>query len=899
MACKMGSRNDGGDHLANRKIKCIKLSEYFSIQKNEMVTYKITPNISLSNNQNAKMWRMLHKIYEVYESPLSRISRNGIKFSFRERDTIWYDVVFKYTNGKRVVEFYLSTPKIWSVKLREVIENYMKVTVEEVDTSSILIPAGDIKLSEICLQRHDVFSLRTNASEQTSPIGAVMNTLNDISEEGDFARLSVCTEAFGRKAWAKNASWAHDKLSKGVIPQRARITPGKVASVLKNGMFVFLNEVYDLINDTLNAISNVFFKSDRDFEKKKAVNKKQALLEEINATRASTKSNEKINQPVWKTNIRLAAVTNEPLRSELILNTVSSAFSEIAGDNELQPVKIRFKKRRKVVIEELNTLHLSRTTKANGDVSLLSCDELSKVSLQLPTSAVQMKFEDALSVNKKVETEIATIFRHIEKKEKVIIDGIEISIGSNNITSAREKIKTEKQENRTLLVGHSELKGLKIPVGIPLSNPNEFYKGYVFQGQMGCGKDTAIQNFVTEGCLKQNISFVVIDQVNKEGREGMANGIRDSLPPDKIVDIDLSNEKYLPPLDLTEVMAKLGRKGADRFANELIQFLDIDDMGQSRKVLRNFAKACNGSLYQLQQLLEDEAYRVNRINELRAGGNNRLADELDRYTSIVEQDVKTNAKGEVSVKDKVVRDGQKTLDGKSGAILNRLDAFLGDDTLYNIFAQPPKEEMNFEKWMIEGKTIIIRVPDRVLSQLAVKTLVHWITLKVLMTRLLMDNEGQENGAFIIFNEPQTYLKDNSGLADLMARIAVQGRKERLGSIFACHHIGQIKEIAEDLISGGVHWFLFKNDHKKTFEALETELKPNFDVEAAMRTEKHHAICIWNFGGDRKPAFLVKMLKPSYKRYQAYDNSFLTKRHSQLFGRSIEKIEEIIYESAGG
>ncbi|MGG1676676.1 hypothetical protein ACIFOT_13130 [Neobacillus sp. NRS-1170] len=76
----------------------------------------------------------------------------------------------------------------------------------------------------------------------------------------------------------------------------------------------------------------------------------------------------------------------------------------------------------------------------------------------------------------------------------------------------------------------------------------------------------------------------------------MANGIRDSIPPDKVVDLDLSNEKFLPPLDLTGVMAKLGRKGADLFANELIQFMAIDDMGQSRKVLRTFAKACKGSL---------------------------------------------------------------------------------------------------------------------------------------------------------------------------------------------------------------------------------------------------------------------------------------------------------------
>ena len=35
---------------------------------------------------------------------------------------------------------------------------------------------------------------------------------------------------------------------------------------------------------------------------------------------------------------------------------------------------------------------------------------------------------------------------------------------------------------------------------------------------------------------------------------------------------------------------------------------------------------------------------------------------------------------------------------------------------------------------------------------------------------------------------ETYLSDNAGLAKLLSRIAVQGRKERFGSIFACHHL---------------------------------------------------------------------------------------------------------------
>jgi len=380
----------------------------------------------------------------------------------------------------------------------------------------------------------------------------------------------------------------------------------------------------------------------------------------------------------------------------------------------------------------------------------------------------------------------------------------------------------------------------------------------------------------------------------------MANGIRDCLPPEKIIDIDLSDDNYLPPLDLTEVMEKLGRKGADRFANELIDFFgDLESMGQSRKILRAFAQASGGSLYNIKRLLESESYRAETARKLREKGKKRLSEELEKYLSEYELVEKRNSKGEVTSSDmKCTRDGQKSLDGKASAIYNRLDEFMGDSTLFEIFAQPPKPEMNLEHWMREGKVIIFRVPDRILSTVAVRTLVHWITLKVLMTRMLMSVDDQANGAFIVFNEPQTYLSDNQGLAKLLSRIAVQGRKERLGSIFACHHLGQLKEISEDLISGGVNWLLFKNDNENTFKRLETQLQP-ISVETALNIPNtkttRHAICILNFGGERKPAFLVRMLKPSYERYKPYNNSFLTKRHSRMFGRNFEEIERILEE----
>ncbi|MBT2741204.1 ATP-binding protein [Bacillus sp. ISL-77] len=838
-------------------------------------------------------------MYEIYDNVPSRLSKKGFKLTYREKDSIWFDVVFKQDGNEKRIEFYVSTSEIWAKKFREILENYMKVTVEEVKTNALKIPnTNEIVLQEIRLSRHDIFSLGVKASEQTTPIASILTALDDISMDGDFARLSVCAETFDRKKWAHNGQWANEKLQKGIIPVRARITPSKVQKALKTGISTFANEVYDVVNDIMNAISNTFFKSDKGFEKKKIIGRKHALIEELHSSKVTQKTQEKLNQPVWKTHIRVAAVTENKLRADLVANTISSAFAEIAGDNELLPYKIRLKVRKREMINEMNTLHLSKTTMTEGDVSLLSCDEIAKVAIQMPTSTIQQRYENELCVNKKVETDISSIFVHKEKKAGVRIGDIVINIGSNKITFNDEPLKKHETKSNSILIGHAEFKGNDIPVGIPLGNPDETYKGYVAMGGMGCGKDTMIQNFVTEASLKHNISFVVIDQVNKEGLQGMANGIRDCLPPEKIIDIDLSDDNYLPPLDLTEVMEKLGRKGADRFANELIDFFgDLESMGQSRKILRAFAQASNGSLYNIKRLLENESFRVETAKRLRDENKNRLAEEIEKYISEYELVEKRNGKGEITSSDmKCTKDGQKSIDGKASAIYNRLDEFMGDSTLFEIFAQPPKNEMNLEQWMREGKVIIFRVPDRILSTVAVRTLVHWITLKVLMTRMLMTVDDQENGAFIVFNEPQTYLSDNPGLAKLLSRIAVQGRKERLGSIFACHHLGQLKEISEDLISGGVNWLLFKNDNENTFKRLETQLQP-ISIETALNIPNtkttRHAICILNFGGERKPAFLVRMLKPSYERYKPYDNSFLTKRHSRMFGRHYDEIEELI------
>jgi hypothetical protein len=886
----------------NKNTKTIKWNDFFEINSNQYKTYQLIPHLNMSNAQNRHLWNSLHKAFELYHSFQTRLEcwfKDGFKVRFRPKDYIWFDMVLRHTKseGKRV-EFFFSTTETMAEKMKKILENKWNVTVKEVKSELLKVSEKNTDIYEMKYTHHDIFSLETNHQHQTTPIGSLLHSLEEL-EEGDFARISICNERENRKKWLGSSSWALKKVSKGNVPKRPNASGKQFISALIKVFVSIANEVIKLLQDVLNAFNNVFSPNNKSFDQKLIQNKDE-LKDDLQTLKVSDRTKEKANASVWRSHIRVAVHSEKKFNRDNVSNILTGAYGELAENNELKASKVRFsgidisikgmnikvKGRKQEIIEELNTFELSKKTKSDINPNLISCDELGRI-VQLPTAELQRRYEDAIKANKKIETDISSIFLHKERREYVEIDDIKISIGSNNITVNGEKPKVKQIKENSILIGHSERKSEDVSIGIPVKNPNEFYKGYVFLGGMGAGKDTAIQNFVTEANLQHNISFVVIDQVNKEGLEGMANGIRDSLPPEKVIDIDLSDENYLPPLDLTEVMQKIGRKGLDRFANELIDFFgDMESMGQSRKILRDFAKASNGSLYNIKRLLEEEDFREETVKRLEKENNPRLANEIRKYLSEY---------GEKKGETVVVKDGQKSLDNKAHAVINRLDEFFGDSTLFEIFSQPAKEDLNFEQWMKEGKVIILRVPDRILSTVAVRTLVHWITLKVLMTRLLMSSSDQSNGTFMIFNEPQTYLEGNKGLAKLLSRIAVQGRKERLGSIFACHHLGQIKEIAEDLISGGVHWMLFQNDNEETFKKLEKQLAP-IDINIALNIPNtkttRHAICILNFGGERKPAFMIQMLKPSYERYKPYNNSFLTKRHSQLYGRSLDDIERL-------
>jgi hypothetical protein len=821
----------------NRKIKSIKWNDFFEVKQNKMITYRIIPHANVTNN-NKRLWKAIFKMFEMCESSGSRLERNGFKFTYREKDYLWYDIIFRQVDGEKKIEFYVSTSEYQAKKLKRKIENKMAVTMKEASICDLRVPVENTIVQELRYLKHDIFSLNTNSTDVKTPIGNILNTVDELEYDGDFARLSICNEAENRQKWIKSAQWAFEKAHKGKVPQRANMSGKRLGNGLKVTVAGLINEINDLLTDTFQAFSNSFFKSDKDFKKEKVIQKAFSIEDEVGTSRIN---HEKANLPVFKSHIRVAAHSKDRLTRDTLGETLALSLADLSETNELHGIKIKINGRRIKVIEEMNTLTLSQKTRLDPNVNLISTDEMSKLALQMPNKELQRKYADALDTKKRVEVDIPNIFL---------------------------------KEEKSIYLGEATVKDKKIPIHMPMSNPDSFYRAYTFIGGQGAGKDTAIRNWVVEANIKHGVSFIIPDAIVEDGERGMADGIRDSLPPENVIDLNLFDDNYVVPMDLTEVVKALGRNGLDRFASEMIDFMQIDGLNRSEKYLTEAAKASGGSLYNIKRIIEDEEYRTKRISELIEEGQLRLARELIAWG--------TNEPN---------NEGLPHLGNKCEAILTRLNRFFGNDRLFDIFAQDPLKDVDFAKWMREGKVVILRVPNgRGLGEHAVKTLVHWITLKTFMTRLLMpQSEKDKHGCFMVFNEPEQY--ESEGLTKLMGRIATEGRKERLGSIYAFHHWDKLQpSLQKNLQGGGVQQFLFMNDYTKTFDVAKNRFEDTIPLEEAYRIPEHHAIVSVRAGGEMQPAFICHMAYPGKPKY---DNSFLTKRHAQMYGRKWEDLQEAL------
>ena len=812
----------------------MKISNFFKIVPNKYRLFKIIPHQSILNSTNRKLLNTIHQVFSMYDSPLSRLWREGKKIYIREKDALWWIMTISGSeiNEESIpaqVEFYIAVSEVFAdvflIKFNNH-EQWNKSTIQEIEPDIINFPK-DSDLYRLKYARSNMFSLSYDYTAQTMPIRELVNVSQEVNP-GDYISFMVRCETVSRKKWQALSNYAWEVWKKGNVPFRNNIDPARIV----NHSWIFigkiLNEVKGFVDDIMAGIEKSFFNSKELDRITKNIEVSNPEREEILINGdLSPQTKKKRNLPVFNSDLFVVVNSNTPEKKGMLVRSISSAFNELAGDNSLIPVKVNIK-------YDLSWTKLPK----DRDSSMMSTEELGKI-MQLPTKDVQLEYRENLESNQRTEIEIPGAFL----------------------------------DSSGIFVGTATNKAQKYNIHIPTKDIDMLMTSRAFIGSPRVGKDQAAINLIVESKRKHGIGAVIPDVIDeRQGHRGMSDAIRDHLPPEDVIDLNLGDYDWPVYIGLESITKNIKnqRIASNRIAQELTNFLMGDDIEnhQTREYLREAAKITNGDLYGIKLLFMSNEYRQKTINDAQKQG----------------------------IDVSIWLDFNKMSDKKQGQIYNpilvRLGELMGDEVLKPIFCQRPNPAIDLNKWLHEGKVVIYRIPSRDLGEMAVNTLTYWIILSVFLTKLAQG--GQSTPTWLILNEPHQFL--TKGLIHFCKRLLAEGPKYQIAPVFLFHNFKQLpNDFVDILLSSSLNWHIFKNTNDKVYERLEPYLLPTFEPQIAMNsTQRFNSIASWlDHKGEYQPPFMVKAPDLISNRYKTQDNSFLTKRHSRIYGRSIIEINKEI------
>lgn len=815
----------------------------------EMTLLRVIPDRSVKNNENRRLWRLLHDLMLLDHGIKNRTTRDGIYFSKEAKDQLWIECVFrcsqeeitigeeKHMQDLQTIEYYLAVPtKYVRTFTQKVLDRFPQVTLEEAELSSIEVKE-EAELTNYKFQRHDIFSLHCHDNDQNSPISALMNIAYDL-KENDFVRLSIAVERVDRKKWRKLAEYAFSQVNKKKIPPRAKFDAGLLGRQMGGTLRYAGHEVHKLATDVLQGVNNSLFAGKALEQKEKQEYVDSEYAEVFIDGKLSNETKEKMFEPVFKTKIRLAVCSSDRSRKHIIKQGVTSAFSELNRDNALLPVKL---KNTREIRYEMNQL---QNRMSDRDINIMSCKEIGKLH-QYPTAQLQELHGEILESKRNVEVEVPKVLR----------------------------------DPSGILLGYAEYRGNKEPVYLPVPKFNdkrgmdEFMMSRAFIGSPRMGKDTALANFVVDAA-KKGAGSIVLDVVDEEGNtRGLSDSIRDALPADKIIDLNIADVNFPFYLGLHEITSR-SQDAGNFISGEFVDMYELNDVEQTRMYMREAIKACNADIFKARMMFMGKSFLEQKIKELQRNGKEYAAMFWDTY----------------------LKDTEPMRAFIRKPIMNRMDDLFGDDILKNMFAQKPNPDMDFIKWMKEGKVVLVRCPIRPpLSANTVKQICRWIIMKTFLAKQLM--QDKECPTFLILNEPHQFLTD--GLRPMLERMLKECPKMRLSLIFAFHDFAKTtmpESLQEVLLSSSLNWHIFKNSSMKAYEKLRKYLEPTYTPDDAFdQTPRFHSINSFFIGGEYIKPFMMATLPPVNERITPHNNKKITKDHSLKYGRPRKQVEKDVFD----
>lgn len=503
----------------------------------------------------------------------------------------------------------------------------------------------------------------------------------------------------------------------------------------------------------------------------------------------------KAKSDICKTQLIILSKSTEKEREKQLSISACNSFDVIAGDNSLERKKIN--KNINVFSPIINDVAINMTSE----------DECNNF-IALPGDTLLNQYKN---------------IEHKQTRENPVPE--ELREGIINLG----KVKYKDNKECGYLSNDKSLQSLPLAI----------------MGGSRSGKSTFSIN-MCKNIIDAGEGLIVIDFIKNTE---LAEQIKHITPDDRLIEIDLSNPKYIQSLSYNEIKIKEGMNKDDilkiarmqaNYVLQLVNIINNDDKQLAPKMRKYLGAAARVAFCSPGTSMKD-ILKILQSHIVRHEFIDKLSDELktDLEDSII-------ALEELDDYSKVTKDNPipiicGTKDNKTEGIIDRIDLLRENLVIDSMLSKDPKDNVDFVKAMEEGKIILIRMRDidfdddisiDILTTFFIQKI--WIATKI---RGTIHEHPRRCTVLIdeVFQSPTSQ--------KLLTKQFVQSAKFGLKYVLTLHYMDQLsKEAQSALKNSNASYMLISGVDKKAFEALEEEFGVHgYCLDDLLNLKRYHSL----------------------------------------------------------
>lgn len=553
---------------------------------------------------------------------------------------------FEILSDNEGASFYFNLPKKFqSIITKKLNAAYPYIEVKDVEDPTKSIKPGEnehIQGYELVLTRDETTALKMSGAGKTF-LNHLLNSMNHFGEQ-EVSMIQIIVKPLP-ESWNSRAERRVLNLTKGT-------NHPNIAVRLIMGILNLIIGALGLVIDTLFTKGQI-----------------KKSFKETSATKTETKKEkkkDKLSKPCFNVSIKVATKSGDAIVADRTAKSIADVFKELDDDNNLRPIKIKFKS-----MDQLEKRELTRTKN-----NVISSGELSQFAY-LPSKGVSADNVSKVNVKKPYDKNVP---------HDGIVYGYSPQNGDKNVAFPMKLISKAKYDE--IYEQYEKM-------------IDNVCKPRLILGQMGTGKSEWIVNYALS-LIKMGLAVILVDPKNDTQKR-----LIESMPENKmhLIDyLDLGDLIFPPALNLLRRRTPGDPTEISLIVQSLISFFK-KEFGRSWGFAMQQLIMMTGNailldevatLYEFQLMITNKEYRKNMIDKIEeklaegASGKAMLKELLQFWKSF----------HAMSPKDQMQR---------ISSTMNKVGIFMSNRIIRAIVSQ--RESYDFRKAGDQGRITIVNIPD--------------------------------------------------------------------------------------------------------------------------------------------------------------------------------------------